>query len=185
MTIAALLSALGILIPMVAPKYVIPPASFTLASHVPIFIAMFISIPVAIFVATVTGIGFFFGGYPIIIVFRALTHIIFAVIGSYILSKNPNIINKKSRGILFSLLISLIHGVSEVIIVGLFYMAGTADTLYYERGFILSVILLVGLGTVIHSMVDFTISVMVWRPVQKVLPIPANVKISKPQELRI
>jgi niacin transporter len=50
MTIAALLSAIGIIIPMFSPiKLVIEPASFTFASHVPIFIAMFISPVVAIF----------------------------------------------------------------------------------------------------------------------------------------
>lgn len=41
LTISALLIGLGILIPMVMPKIVIGPASFTLASHVPVFIAMF------------------------------------------------------------------------------------------------------------------------------------------------
>lgn len=35
LTISALLIGLGILIPMVMPKIVIGPASFTLASHVP------------------------------------------------------------------------------------------------------------------------------------------------------
>lgn len=43
LTISALLIGLGILIPMVMPKIVIGPASFTLASHVPVFIAMFFS----------------------------------------------------------------------------------------------------------------------------------------------
>ena len=43
LTISALLIAMGVIIPMVMPKIMIPPASFTLASHVPIFIAMFFS----------------------------------------------------------------------------------------------------------------------------------------------
>ena len=43
-TLTALLTALAIVIPMVMPaKIIIPPASYTLASHVPIFLAMFIS----------------------------------------------------------------------------------------------------------------------------------------------
>ena len=42
LTTAALLTALAILIPQVMPKIVIPPASFTLASHVPIMIGMLI-----------------------------------------------------------------------------------------------------------------------------------------------
>ena len=40
LTIAALLIGMGIVIPMVMPKIVIGPASFTLASHVPLFVAM-------------------------------------------------------------------------------------------------------------------------------------------------
>ncbi len=44
MTFAALLTAIAILIPSIMPiKLIIPPASYTLGSHVPIFLAMFIS----------------------------------------------------------------------------------------------------------------------------------------------
>ena len=40
-TLTALLTALAIVIPMVMPaKIIIPPASYTLASHVPIFLAI-------------------------------------------------------------------------------------------------------------------------------------------------
>lgn len=37
LTISALLIAMGIIIPMVMPRITIGPASFTLASHVPVF----------------------------------------------------------------------------------------------------------------------------------------------------
>lgn len=44
MTFAALLTAIAILIPSIMPiKLIIPPASYTLGSHVPLFLAMFIS----------------------------------------------------------------------------------------------------------------------------------------------
>ena len=44
MTMTALLTAIAILIPIVMPfKIVIPPASYTLGSHIAIFIAMFLS----------------------------------------------------------------------------------------------------------------------------------------------
>ena len=53
MVLAALLSAIGILIPIIMPfKITIEPASFTLASHVPMFIAMYISPVVAIIVTS-------------------------------------------------------------------------------------------------------------------------------------
>ena len=44
LALAGMLIAIGIVIPMFSPiKIIIEPASFTLASHVPVFIAMFIS----------------------------------------------------------------------------------------------------------------------------------------------
>ena len=44
MTFAALLTAIAILIPSIMPiKLIIPPASYTLGSHIPLFLAMFIS----------------------------------------------------------------------------------------------------------------------------------------------
>ena len=177
MTVSGLLCALGILIPMFAPKIVLEPASFPLASHVPVFVAMFISVPVAFSVSLITGLGFMFAGYPIVVVLRALSHIIFATLGAYILSKNNKVLNNRNSSILFSLGISIVHAVSEVIVVTLFYWGGSIDTLFYEKGYLSSVILLVGLGTVIHSMIDFSISVFVWKPIQKVLPIAANVRL--------
>ena len=54
MTFAALLTAIAILIPSIMPiKLIIPPASYTLGSHVPIFLAMFISPWVTAFVILV------------------------------------------------------------------------------------------------------------------------------------
>ena len=64
LTTAALLIAIGIIIPMFSPlKILIEPASFTLASHVAVMLAMFISPGVAGAVAVGTTLGFFFGGF--------------------------------------------------------------------------------------------------------------------------
>ena len=72
MTFAALLTAIAILIPSIMPiKLIIPPASYTLGSHIPLFLAMFISPWVAAFVILASSLGFFMAGYPIVIVFRA------------------------------------------------------------------------------------------------------------------
>ena len=52
-----------------------------------------------------------------------------------------------------------------MIIVTPFFMSGalfTAEQL--ANGFVASVVLLVGLGTVIHSMLDYSISILVWKP---------------------
>lgn len=69
MTFAALLTAIAILIPSIMPiKLIIPPASYTLGSHIPLFLAMFISPWVAAFVILASSLGFFMAGYPIVIV---------------------------------------------------------------------------------------------------------------------
>ncbi|ABX42640.1 hypothetical protein [Lachnoclostridium phytofermentans] len=174
LTISALLCAIGIAIPLFAPKIVLEPASFTLASHVPIFIAMFISPIVAISVALITSMGFLFAGFPLIVVLRALTHLVFATIGAIILKNNSNILHKKSSTTLFAFLISVVHAVCEVIVVTFFYWGASVSDLYYEKGYLLSVIGLIGLGTIIHSMIDFSISVLVWKPIKKIISIPAS-----------
>lgn len=177
MTISALLCALGILIPMTFPSIRMEPASYTLASHVPVFIAMFISPTVAAFVAIVSTLGFFVAGFPIVIVLRALTHLIFSLIGAFILKKKNNLLLSFRNTALFSFVISLIHGAAEVAVVTYFYQISGMSEGYYEKGYLISVILLVGIGTLVHSMIDFSIAVFVWKPLQQILTIPANAKI--------
>ncbi|NLZ81074.1 MAG: hypothetical protein GX913_04640 [Clostridiales bacterium] len=179
MVIAALLSAIGIIIPMFAPKFLLEPASFTLASHVPVFIAIFISPLTAISVALITTIGFLFGGYPIVIVLRALTHVVFATVASFVLKKYGTILLSTKSSLLFNFLIGILHAVCEVIVVTFFYLGSGMTSAYYEKGYILSVVVLVGIGTVIHSMIDYTIAVFVWKPLQYVITIPVNAKIAK------
>ena len=172
MTSTALLSAIGILIPMYFPKIVVPPASFTLASHVPIFIAMFISPVVAIFVALITSFGFLFAGLPLIIVFRALTHLIFAYVGAYFLQKKGNLLCSLKTAIPFVLLISILHAVCEVIVSSIFFFHGEASTSY-----LVTVIGLVGAGTLLHSIADFIIASVVWVPLQNVVSLPTSARI--------
>ncbi|WP_041556310.1 hypothetical protein [Carnobacterium sp. 17-4] len=164
LTIAALLVAVGILIPMVSPvKLILEPASFTLASHVAIFIAMFISPMIALTVALGTALGFLLGGFPIIIALRALTHVVFAGVGSYFLLRNPSILQSTAKTQLFSFLIGLLHAICEVAVVSVFYFGGEMTTAYYTQGFLQSVFLLVGAGTIVHSMIDFTLAHVVWK----------------------
>jgi len=159
MVISALLVAIGIIIPLLSPlKIVIPPASFTLGSHVAIFIAMFVSLPVGIVVSIGTTIGFLLGGFPIVIVLRALTHIVFVAVGAIILKKTPELLTSPKKTVLFSLFLSLIHAVCEVAIVTVFFFGGNST-----ENYVITVMLLVGVGTVIHSMVDFGIALAVWK----------------------
>ena len=78
LVLAGVLCGIGIVVPMLMPKIVIGPMSFTLASHVAIFIAMFISPKLAAVVCLGTTLGFFMTT-PVIIALRAASHICFAL----------------------------------------------------------------------------------------------------------
>lgn len=163
-TTSALLMAIAILLPAIMPiKVVIGPASFTLASHVPIFLAMFLSPGVGIIVSLGATVGFFVAGFPIVIVFRALTHVLFAYIGGKIIEKrSTHLIEDFRNGFFFSFIIGFIHALAETVIVSLFFFGiiGVTDT---SNGFLYTVLLLVGVGTLIHSMVDFLIAQYLWK----------------------
>ena len=159
LSITGLLIAVGILIPMVSPlKIVLEPASFTLASHVAIFIAMFVSPDVAIAVAIGTTVGFLLGAFPLVIVARAASHLVFTTAGALYLKQVGRNELTAIRLRLFSLMMALTHGFCEVMAVSVFFFTGAMGTVYYQKGFLTSVLLLVGLGTVVHSLVDFEIA---------------------------
>lgn len=167
---AALLCSMGIIIPLFSPiKIILEPASFTLASHVAIFIAMFISPSTALFVALGTTIGFLFGGFPIVVVLRALSHVVFALLGSLYIKKNKKVIESIKSSILFSIGIGIIHAICEVLIVIPFYFGSSLSEGYYTQGFFTSVLCLVGVGTVIHSIIDFSLSVYIWNLLPKAI----------------
>lgn len=171
LVVAALLCAVGILIPMFSPiKITIEPASFTLASHVAIFLAMFVSPSVAVAVSVGTTLGFFLAGFPITIVMRAASHIIFAIAGSLYLQKHADaaLHPSKPANLLFSFLIGVLHGLCEVLIILPFYFGGSMAA-YQAKGFFVSVVLLVGIGSVIHSMIDFAIASVIWAPLRQAL----------------
>lgn len=171
MITAALLCAVGIVIPLFSPiKIVMEPASFTLASHVALFVAMFISPFTAAVVTVGTTLGFLLGGFPIVIVARAATHIVFVLIGAVVVKKKPDILSSLWLSQVFSLGLGVIHGLCEVLVVTPFYFSNAMSAAYYSGGgYVRAVLLLVGVGTVVHSMVDFIIARLVWKPLQKAL----------------
>ena len=169
--LSALLCALGIIIPMFSPiKLILEPASFTLASHV----------PTAIFVTLGATVGFLLGGFPIVVVFRALSHLIFVFIGSLYLKKHKNTIKSIKTSLGFSFIIGAIHALGEILVVLPFYFGNGLSSGYYEKGFITSVLMLVGIGTIIHSMLDFGLSVYIWnlmpKEVRKINDIKKTIK---------
>lgn len=163
MTLSAILIAVGTVIPMFMPKVIVGPMSFTLASHVAVMLALFISPSVAIAVALGTTIGFFFAGFPLVVVIRALSHVIWAFLGAYYVKKYPQTFESPLKTILFNLAIAGIHAVGEMIAVVPFYYGAGMDV----QTFCYMVFGLVGLGTIIHSSVDFGISLVVWKVLSK------------------
>ena len=154
LTATAMLIAIGVLIPMVAPRIVIGPASYTLASHVAIFIAMFISPSVAVGVTLGTTVGFFIGGFPLVIVFRAASHIIWALPAAIYLSRIDKFNISIVRLRVFSFIIALVHGAGEIIAVLIFFFGTT----FPEEFGLLFILGFIGLGTMVHSMVDLEIA---------------------------
>jgi niacin transporter len=73
---------------------------------------------------------------------------------------------------LYSLFIGVIHGVCEVLVVLPFYFGNSMASGYYAKGFVVSVVMLVGFGTVVHSMVDFYLAQAIWKPVTKAVKMP-------------
>lgn len=159
----AILVAFGILIPMVMPvKIVIGPASYTLASHVPVFMAMFISLPIGLLVAIGTTLGFLFAGFPIVIVLRALMHLLFALVGGIVLKKFPKLLEKPTLTLIFALGVNLIHGLAEFGVVYLMTVGPNTESAY-----ICSMIGLVGFGTLVHGMIDFYLAFFLWNFLSK------------------
>lgn len=170
LVLAGILCAIGLLVPMVMPKVILGPMSFTLGSHLAIFIAMFISPKVAAAVVLGTTVGFFLTT-PIIIAMRAASHIVFALVGALLIKKYTNILDKPLACLSLNAGLALIHGLGEVLVVAPFFCSGYMFTqAQLSGGFFMSVVVLVGLGTVIHSFVDCSISVLLWKCVRSSVP---------------
>ncbi len=153
LAISGLLTALGILIPMMMPlKLILGPSTYTLASHVPVFIAMFISPKVAIMVALGTTLGFYTSLGPIVAA-RAFSHLAFAIPGSIYLKKHR--LETMKEKILFNGAIALIHGIAEFSVVALMTANVINPTLLLEY------FIFLGIGTIIHSVVDFILATSV------------------------
>lgn len=170
LVLAGVLCAIGLVVPMVMPKVIIGPMSFTLGAHVAIFLAMFISPKVAAAVCLGTTMGFFVTT-PLIVAARAATHLIFALVGAYTIKRYPDIMESFAAGIGLNLGLAVLHALGEVLVVAPFFVSGymfTPEQL--SNGFIMSVIVLVGAGTVLHSVMDCSISVLLWKFVRAAVP---------------
>ena len=172
LVLAGVLCGIGIVVPMLMPKIVIGPMSFTLASHVAIFIAMFISPKLA----AVVCLGFFMTT-PVIIALRAASHICFALLGAVLIRKIPEIIEKPLPSTVFNGGLAFVHALAEVAVVSPFFLAGSIfKPEQLADGYVMSVLVLVGVGTFLHSLIDYTVSIMLWKPVRAALPSLAELR---------
>ena len=137
--------------------------SFTLGSHIAMMIAMFVSPSVAVSVAMGTTLGFLLAGFPIVVVLRALSHVIWAYLGASYLKKHNNLFSLPMQSFIFNASIALLHAIGEMIIVIPFYLTDGIDA----SAFITMVFGLVGVGTIIHSFADFIISTIIWKALCK------------------
>lgn len=154
--IAALLIAISIIIPLAFGflKVIIPPYTATLAAHVPQFIALLISPFVAVLVGVGSVIGFFVSGTPIVVVARASSHIVWALVGAYL-------IKKKMGYVQMTLITSIIHGVYEGIIIIPFIGGITTAN---QKLIIITIV-----GTILHHIVDAILALAIAYPLQKSL----------------
>lgn len=172
LVMTALLIAFGVVIPTACGflRIVLPPAfTATLLAHVPIFIAMFISPWSALFTTIGTAVGFFLTGNPIVVTARAASHIVFAAVGAYMIKKNINLV-------LTGITVTLIHAFFEALTVYLFLTLGLTSTQSSET-FLSIAFYTTGIGTIIHSTIDYVIAVAVSVPLVKVSAIPGLPRI--------
>lgn len=161
MVITALLIAFGIIIPTAFGflRVILPPAfTATLTAHVPIFIAMFISPVSAILTAIGTTLGFLFSGLDPVVTARAGSHIIFAIVGAYMIKKGASI---TATGIVTALL----HGICEALTVFLFLSMNWtkgAESSIFEMAFYVT-----GIGTVLHHIIDYIIAFVLVKALSK------------------
>jgi niacin transporter len=149
LTYSALLTAMAIIIPIQFSflKVQIGPFTATLASHVPMFLSMLLGPFTAVMVGFGSTLGFLMTS-PAFIAARAASHIVVGLIGSLLIN----------RGVSFRktvLITSPIHAIIEAMTVMPF-----GFTMY-------KVLVVIGVGTFIHHLVDGTISYVIIKAMAK------------------
>lgn len=143
MIISALLTAIAVIIPLQFGflRVYIPPFTATIASHVPMFLAMIISPKVALIVGAGSTFGFLLtSGAPVAL--RAASHIVVGYIGGRLFRKYKNLKMP-------TIITAPIHGILE----GIAIIPFGIDTT--------TIILITIFGTIIHHFIDAFISFII------------------------
>lgn len=157
---ASLLMAIAIIIPLVfgsTLRVYIPPFSATLASHVPMFLSMFLGTSVASIVGLGSSIGFLFAFPDPVVAARAFMHVAVGFLGAKLVDKNYSL----KKVVLFT---APLHGVLEALIVMPFGFS-FKDAL-----------IIVGVGTIIHHIVDGVITIPVLKALKLEKKVENNIK---------
>lgn len=160
--LAAVLTAISILIPAYMPSIPFDPAgamTVTPFSHLPIFIASFINPVVAVFTCGGTVLGFFIKGANPVVLVRAASHIIFALVCSFIMQKG-----KGYRGLSFYALcgiVTVLHAAAEILVAALAVYLGFLIPPNNQKA-VFYVLVTVGLLTAGHSIFDYSFGVLIY-----------------------
>lgn len=108
-------------------------------------------------------LGFFVAGFPIVIVMRAASHIIFALMGgAYYIKHHPGVLTGGALSFAaFNFVCAIIHAIGEVLACLLFYTTTTIPNI----DLIYVVFVLVGAGTIVHSLVDGYIALYIYKAI--------------------
>ena len=83
----------------------------------------------------------------------------------------------------FNFVIGVIHSLAEMLVVSIFYFIGNMPETYYSQGYFYTVFILMGIGGLIHSLVDYNIAYFIAGTLSKYFDIPvftaAKKKIGK------
>lgn len=149
---SSLLTAFAIIIPIVFGSFLkiqIPPFSATLASHVPMFLAMFVGPEAAVIVGVGSFLGFLLTSSAVVAA-RALMHAFVGLAGALLI--------KKGVGFKKVIFITMpIHAVLEALVVIPF-----GFTMY-------KALVIVGIGTALHHIADGFISIVLIKAIEKAL----------------
>ena len=97
---------------------------------------------------------------------RAASHIFFALLGAWYLKNHMEVLSNAFSFVTFNFVCALIHAVAEVLACLLFYTTTTAPNI----DIIYVVFVLVGVGTIIHSMVDGYIALYIYKAIPGLKP---------------
>ena len=92
---------------------------------------------------------------------RAASHIIFALMGAYYIKHHPGVLTGALSFAAFNLACAIVHAIGEVLACLLFYTTTTIPNI----DLIYVVFVLVGGGTIVHSMVDGYIALYIYKAI--------------------